>query len=198
MKKFLIFLGVLAIIVIGSFLKFKSVYNKLVIADEGTKKMFSQIETVLQRRFDLIPNLVSTVKGYAEHEKEVFQGIAEARASVGKVTMDMSKVIGNKDMMAQYAKSQSTLGGALQKLLMVQERYPDLKADKQFLNLQHELSGSENRISVARQRYNDAVGEINTMRRFMIARMIAGMMGIEEHVYYKADEGAQSAPTVNF
>jgi LemA protein len=198
MKIFLIILGVIVAMALSLFFMYKGMYNRLVTLDEQTRQAFGQIETTLQRRNDLIPNLVSTVKGYAAHESKVFQDIAEARASVGKTTIDASKIIGNKEMMTKYANAQSTLGGALQKLLMVQERYPDLKANKQFLNLQHELAGTENRITVARQRYNDAVGAVNKARRQLITSIVAAQLGIEEQAYFKAEEKAQTVPAVAF
>ena len=198
MKIFLIILGVIVAMALSLFFMYKGMYNRLVTLDEQTRQAFGQIETTLQRRNDLIPNLVSTVKGYAAHESKVFQDIAEARASVGKTTIDASKIIGNKEMMTKYANAQSTLGGALQKLLMVQERYPDLKANQQFLNLQHELAGTENRITVARQRYNDAVGAVNKARRQLITSIVAAQLGIEEQAYFKAEEKAQTVPAVAF
>ena len=198
MKIFLIIFGVIVAMALSLFFMYKGMYNRLVTLDEQTRQAFGQIETTLQRRNDLIPNLVSTVKGYAAHESKVFQDIALARASVGKTTIDPSKIIGNKEMMTKYANAQSTLGGALQKLLMVQERYPDLKANKQFLNLQHELAGTENRITVARQRYNDAVGAVNKARRQLITSIVAAQLGIEEQAYFKAEEKAQTVPAVAF
>lgn len=163
-------------------------YNSIVTLNENVSTAWSQVENVLQRRLDLIPNLVNTVKGYAAHEKDVFIQVTEARSKVGGATTKDDKIDANNQ-----------LTQALSKLMLVVERYPDLKANQNFLALQDELAGTENRIAVERKRYNDAVREYNTYVRRFPANIIAGMFGYQkEDKYFKADEGAKTAPKVEF
>jgi LemA protein len=162
-------------------------YNSLVTLDEETKKAYAQVDVVLQRRFDLIPNLVETVKGYAAHEKEVLMGVTEARSRVGSA-QNIGERVG----------AQNELSSALARLLVVVENYPQLKADQNFLALQDELAGTENRISVERRRYNEAATEYNKRIRKVPANIIAGMFGFERAVLLEAPEGAQTAPKVEF
>lgn len=162
-------------------------YNSLVNLDEETKKAYAQIEVVLQRRFDLIPNLVETVKGYAAHEREVLMGVTEARARVGQA-QSVNERIG----------AQNELGSALARLLVVVENYPQLKADQNFLALQDELAGTENRISVERRRYNQAATEYNKRIRRVPANIIAGMFGFERASLLEAPAGAAEPPKVDF
>ena len=159
--------------------------NYLVELDENTKKAWAQVESQLQRRLDLIPNLVSTVKGYAKHEEQVLTEVTKARASVAGASSVAEKISSNNQ-----------LTSALSRLLVVVERYPDLKANQNFLALQDELAGSENRISVARQRYNEAAQLYNATRRKIPYSFFAG--GFPEAEYYKAAEAAKDAPKVTF
>jgi len=188
MKKKWIIVGivVLAVIIIVGSLMGK--YNALVTLNESVETAWSQVENVLQRRNDLIPNLVNTVKGYAAQEQKVFIDVAEARSKVGGATTVPEKVAANNQLTA-----------ALGRLMLVVERYPDLKSNQNFLALQDELAGTENRIAVERKRYNDSVKAYNVFVRRFPNNMIAGMFGYsKEDVYFKADEGAEKAPAVDF
>jgi len=191
MKKAWIIGGIVALLAIiclsfGSCVAGK--YNQIVTLNESVSNAWAQVENVLQRRNDLIPNLVNVVQGYATHEQATFQRVAEARASLGKATTVPQKVEANNLMTA-------ALGG----LMLVVERYPDLKANQNFMALQDELAGTENRIAVERMRYNDAVKAYNTYVRVFPGNLIAGMFGYaRENVYFKADEGAKTAPKVEF
>ncbi len=169
------------------FLYLFSVYNNLVKAEENVKSKWSQVENQLQRRADLIPNLVNTVKGYAKHEKDIFEKLAEAR----------SKLI-NSSTVEDKAKANDELSSALSRLLAIVENYPDLKANQTFITLMDELSGTENRIAVARKDYNDAVRSYNTKIKVFPNVIIARMFGFEEMEYFKAEAEAQKAPTVDF
>jgi LemA protein len=162
-------------------------YNGLVTLDEETKKAYAQVDVVLQRRFDLIPNLVETVKGYAAHEKEVLMGVTEARSRVGSA-QSISERVG----------AQNELSSALARLLVVVENYPQLKADQNFLALQDELAGTENRISVERRRYNETATEYNKRIRKVPANIIAGMFGFERAELLEAPTGAETPPKVEF
>lgn len=166
-------------------LPFMGLRNRLVELEEGTKREWSQVENQLQRRMDLIPNLVETVKGYAAHEQEVLTEVTRARASVGGASTPAEKIDANNQ-----------LTGALSRLLVVVERYPDLKANVNFLNLQDELAGTENRISVERRRYNEAVNTFNATRRKFPYFLLAGEFN--EAPYFQATEGAKEAPKVKF
>jgi LemA protein len=167
---------------------FASAYNKLVTYDEGIKSAWAQVENVLQRRNDLIPNLVNTVKGYAKHEKEIFEDVANARAALLN-----AKSIDDK------AKAAGTLDSAVGRLLAIAENYPQLKANESFNALMDELAGTENRISVERKRYNDIVQLYNTSVRRFPANIIAGFFGFKEkEIYFKAEEKAKQVPEVKF
>jgi LemA protein len=177
---------VLAAVVIGGWLV--SINNRLVGLDERMKTQWSQVETVLQRRFDLIPNLVNTVKGYAAHEKEILERVTELRSQWGA-----AKTVADK------AQAAGELEGVLSRLLIVAERYPDLKADQQFRDLQVQLEGTENRIAVERQRYNEAVQAYNTAVRQFPGSVVAGFRGFApSEAYFEAAKGAEEAPTVDF
>ncbi|HEX7057313.1 MAG TPA: LemA family protein [Bacilli bacterium] len=176
--------GVLVVILILSSV---SAYNGMVTAQTNVDKQFSQIENTLQRRADLIPNLVNTVKGYAAHEKEVLQSIADAR----------SKLVG-ANTPAQMAAADSELSSALSRLLVVVENYPDLKADKEFTRLMDELSGTENRIAVARKDYNDAVEQYNLKIRRFPGSLFASMFGFAPRDFFKSQPGAEKVPEVKF
>lgn len=193
----LIVVGVLlllALLVIGWGV---SVYNKLVTLDEGVRAAWSQVENQYQRRYDLIPNLVETVKGYAKQEREVLIGVTEARASVGQLKVT-PEILRDPKAFAQFQQAQDGLGTALSRLLVVVEKYPDLKSNENFRDLQAQLEGTENRIAVARMQYNEKVQLYNTTIRRFPASIIAGMMGFSEVQYFKAATGSEQAPRIQF
>lgn len=169
---------------------FVGIYNTLQIADESVSSNWAQVNNQLQRRNDLIPNLVQTVKGYAAHENEVFTNVAEAR----------SKLAGslNSDDVKAVQKNTTELNNALSRLLVLVERYPQLKADKNFMALQDELAGTENRIAVARRDYNESVRILNARIRTFPTSLVAGITGIKSRDYFEAAEGASTAPAVSF
>lgn len=201
-KKFLV--GCLAvvgiIIVIALILYFYGVgiYNKMVTLDEGVKEKWSQVENVYQRRFDLIPNLVETVKGYAEHEQETFAMVTEARAKAGGTFNISEEVLNDPAMFAKFQEAQSGLGSALQRLLVVMENYPELKANQNFLALQDQLEGTENRIATERKRFNETARLYNTFIKQFPRVILANMFGFTEKQYFQATEGADIAPQVEF
>lgn len=203
MKKFWLFgcLGVLVFLlilglIVGSY--FKSNYNKMVQLDENVKEKWSQVENVYQRRFDLIPNLVATVKGYAEHEKDTFKAVTEARAKAGGTFNIGDKVLSDPLAFQQFQQAQSGLGGALSRLMVVMEKYPELKANENFMSLQSQLEGTENRIAVERKRFNEAAKTYNVFIKLFPKNFIANMFGFKEKPYFKSDEGAKKAPKVEF
>ncbi len=174
-----------------------STYNTLVSLDEGVTGAWSQVENVYQRRQDLIPNLVETVKGYAAHERETLQAVVEARSKATSIQMS-PEMLGNAEQFAKFDAAQGALSSALSRLMVVVEKYPDLKANQNFLALQTQLEGTENRIAVERRRYNEMVQAYNTKRRRFLARLIASIGGFEEKTYFKAQAGAEVAPQVKF
>jgi len=188
------------VIIIGLILVFSGIgiYNEMVRLDEGVKEKWSQVENVYQRRLDLIPNLVETVKGYAAHERETFQAVTEARSKVGGVMNVPGQALANPEMFQQFQQAQAAMSSALQRLMVVVERYPDLKANENFLNLQSQLEGTENRIAVERKRFNEAAREFNTYIRKFPKNILANMFGFREKPYFKAQEGADIAPKVKF
>jgi LemA protein len=171
-------------------------YNGLVTSEEGVNTQWANVEGSYQRRNDLIPNLVSTVKGYAEFEKSTLIGVIEQRASATKMTIDPKNL--TPEMMQKFQANQQGLSQALGKLMVVVEKYPDLKANQNFLQLQAQLEGTENRISVERRNYNETAKIYNTSRRGFPTIIIANMFGFLEKPYFKADEGADKAPKVEF
>lgn len=171
-------------------------YNGLVSMDEGVQNKWADVETQYQRRADLIPNLVNTVKGYAAHEKETLEGVVKARSEATSVKVDPEKM--TAEQMAQYQKAQNGVSSALSKLLLVVEKYPDLKANQNFLELQSQLEGTENRITVARRDFNGVAKEYNTAIRKFPKNILAGMFGFEKKTYFEAQEGAEKAPEVQF
>jgi LemA protein len=197
-KTGLIVLAVIAVIAIGAYGSFKKAYNTMVSMEEGVKGQWAQVENVYQRRLDLIPNLVATVKGYAAHESDVFTGIAEARSKAGGVMNISDEVLKDPEAFKRFQQAQGELGSALQRLLVVTENYPELKANENFLSLQTQLEGTENRISVERGRFNDAVKAHNVYIREFPRSIIANMAGFREKPYFTAAEGADAAPTVSF
>lgn len=191
MKKW-IWIGVVAVVVIF----FYATYNGFVNKEEGLKTAWSNVETQYQRRADLIPNLVNTVKGYAAHESQTFEVVTEARAKATSINLSADDLTPGK--LAEFQQAQAQVRSALGRLIAVSESYPDLKANQNFLELQAQLEGTENRIAVARTRFNDATRQYNvTIRRFP-ANLIAGMFGFDQKAYFAAEEGAQTVPEVKF
>lgn len=171
-------------------------YNSMVTLEEGVDAAWSQVENVYQRRADLIPNLVATVKGYAEHEQETFKAVTEARSKVNNINLE--GIVNDPETMRNFQAAQSGLSGALSKLMVVQERYPDLKANQNFLDLQTQLEGTENRITVERNRFNKVAQGYNTTIRQFPGSIYAGMFGFERKAYFEAESGAETAPEVSF
>lgn len=171
-------------------------YNSLVTMEEETVGGWADVEVQYQRRADLIPNLVATVKGYASHEKEVLLGITEARAKVGSVKLDATNL--TQENLAVFQKAQSGLSSALSRLLMVSERYPNLKANENFLQLTAQLEGTENRIAVARKRYNDTAVTYNAAIRKIPRVIFAKIFGFDKVAVFQSDEGAEKATEVSF
>ncbi|MFM1875026.1 MAG: hypothetical protein RL266_763 [Bacteroidota bacterium] len=171
-------------------------YNSMVEKQEAVTAQWSQVENVYQRRADLIPNLVSTVKGYAEFEQETLTAVVEARAKATSINVDPSKLDANS--IQQFQAAQDGLSSALARLMVVVEKYPDLKANQNFLELQSQLEGTENRITVERKKFNEAAQDYNTYIRKFPNNMIAGMFDFEKMDYFEAKEGAEEAPKVEF
>jgi LemA protein len=190
-------LGVIAVIVIGAFLWGMGIYNGLVRSDEGVRSAWSQVESQYQRRADLIPNLVETVKGFAAQEKSVLLGVTEARAKVSQITVT-KEVLEDPEAFSKFQAAQDQFSSAISRLLAVAENYPTLKSNENFLALQTQLEGTENRITVERQRFNTTVQEYNIRIRTFPASFVAGMTGFKEKQYFKAKEGAENAPQVKF
>jgi LemA protein len=175
----------------------RSTFNSFVSLDEGVRSAWAQVENQYQRRYDLIPNLVNTVKGYAEHESEVFEKVAEARSSVGKLQVT-PEILNDPQAFEKFQQAQTGLSSALSRLLAVAENYPQLKANENFLQLQAQLEGTENRIAVERQRFNQVVQEYNTRVRMFPATLFAGMFGFGQKQYFQAEAKAEKAPQVKF
>jgi LemA protein len=186
-KTTLIVIGIVLLVILIPFGYLKGTYNSLVRMDEGIKGAWAQVENQLQRRYDLIPNYVETVKGYAKHEKEVFLKVTEARSKVAGAGAISEKIAANKE-----------LSSALARLLLVVERYPDLKANANFIRLQDELAGTENRISVERRRFNEAVKVYNMKIRSFPTNFIAGMFGFEKATFFEVPKEKQEVPKVKF
>lgn len=171
-------------------------YNSLVNQDESVQNAWANVETQYQRRADLIPNLVNTVKGYATHERSTLEGVVKARSAATQVKVDPANLTPEK--LAQYQKAQGDVSAALGRLLMITENYPQLKANENFLELQAQLEGTENRINVARKDFNDAAKTYNVSLRRFPKNIIAGMFGFEKKSYFEAEQGAEKAPEVKF
>ena len=187
-KKTLIIVAIIVVVLAGILYSFfKGTYNQFVSLDEGVKSSWAQVENQLQRRYDLIPNLVETVKGYAKQEQEVLVAVTNARAKVGGATTVPDKIGANNE-----------LSGALSRLLVVVERYPELKSNENFLRLQDELAGTENRIAVERRRYNETVQAYNVAVRSFPANLLAGMYGFAQATFFEAPAAAKAAPQVKF
>jgi len=193
---------ILAVIVFGAY--FVSVRNNLVGLDEQVNQQWAQVESQYQRRFDLIPNLVRTVQGAADFEKSTLEAVVNARARVGQVAAPAggpptaSSLPDNPAAMEQFANAQAGLSGALSRLLVVVERYPELKANQNFLELQSQLEGTENRIAVERGRYNETAQQFNTAVRRFPANLVANISGFKQKAYFRGTPGSEQAPDVNF
>jgi LemA protein len=186
-KAVLIVLAVIAVIAIGIIMYGVGQYNHVIAMDEQVKSQWAQVENQLKRRYDLIPNLVETVKGYAKHEKELFENIANARTKYFQAATVKDKI-----------QASQQLEGVLSRLLMLQESFPQLKANESFLKLQDSLEGTENRIAVERKRYNDDVRTLNTYRRTVFGRFFASLAGVNEAQYYEIPQAEKEAPKVKF
>ena len=190
------FLSVIIIIAIACVIYGINTNNKIVTAEESVNSQWAKVENQYQRRADLIPNLVNTVKGYASHEKETLDAVISARAKATQITIDPTNL--NETSLHKYQKAQGELSQALGRLLAVTENYPDLKANQNFLELQAQLEGTENRISTERTRYTDSVKEYNTLISKFPASIIASMNGFEKNTQFEAEAGAERAPEVKF
>lgn len=173
-----------------------STYNGLVEKQESVETAWSQVENVYQRRADLVPNLVNTVKGYAAHEKETLEAVLSARAKATQMTVNVEDL--SEENIKKYQEAQGELQQAMGRLMMITENYPDLKANENFLSLQAQLEGTENRITVERQKFNDTAKTYNTAVRKFPTNIIAGMFDFEKKGYFEAQEGAEKAPEVKF
>ena len=173
-----------------------SAYNNLVVAQESVTTEWANVESQYQRRADLIPNLVSTVKGYAAHEQETFEAVVSARAKATQMTVDADNLTPEK--LQEFQAAQGEVGAALGRLLMITENYPELKANQNFMALQEQLEGTENRIQVARQKFNLTAKTYNTNIRRFPTNILAGMFGFDAKAYFEAEIGADKAPTVEF
>ncbi|MBP3318340.1 MAG: LemA family protein [Alistipes sp.] len=191
MKK-IIFAAIVAMLSLSSC----STYNNMVTLDEAVKTSWSNVETQYQRRADLIPNLVSTVKGYASHEQSTLQAVVDARAKATSINLTMDDI--TPERMAEYQKAQSAVTSALGRLIAVSENYPELKANQNFLELQAQLEGTENRITVARKEFNQTTQAYNVAVRRFPANIVAMIFGFDQKPYYEADETAATAPKVEF
>jgi len=202
MKKLLIALlivfALLIVVSITAVFKYIAFYNSAQTLKVEVQNHFAEIDNQLNRRFDLIPNLVETVKGYASHERETLESVTQARAKVGGMINISENVLNDPELFAKYQDAQNSLGSALQRLMVVQERYPELKANENFIRLQDELAGTENRITVARKRYNDAVTVFNKKLVIFPNNIYAGIAGIQQAQFFKAPDEAQTAPQVKF
>lgn len=191
-KTLIIILAVIAVFAIWAV----STYNSLVGEQQKVEEAWAQVENVYQRRADLIPNLVETVKGYAKHEKETLEGVIQARANATSVKVDANTL--DEASMKKFQDAQGELGSALSRLLVVQERYPDLKANENFKELQAQLEGTENRITVERKNFNEIARSYNTSVKTFPKNIFAGMFGFQAKPYFQAQAGADKAPKVSF
>ncbi|NCB18011.1 MAG: LemA family protein [Bacteroidia bacterium] len=196
LSKGIITLLVIAGIALVAFMWVKNSYNKMVLQEEQVTTAWAQVENVYQRRADLIPNLVATVKGYASHESKTLEAVVNARAKATQTTIDPTNM--TAETMARFQSAQGELSQALSRLMVVVEQYPDLKANQNFLELQAQLEGTENRITVERQKFNETARLYNTTIRQFPKNIFAGMFGFERKAYFEANEGAQNAPVVEF
>lgn len=197
-KTWIIVIAVIPVIAIIAVIAiyFTSTYNSMVAQEEAVSTAWSNVENQYQRRSDLIPNLVNTVKGYAAHEKETFDAVVSARAKATQTTVSIDDLTPEK--MQAYQRAQGEVGSALSRLLAVTENYPELKANENFKELQAQLEGTENRISVERRKFNETARGYNTAIRKFPRNIVAGMFGFEKHPYFEAEEGSEKAPEVKF
>ena len=193
-RKGWIILAVVAVVVLGAYSWLKGSYNDMVSRSEAATAQLGNIENQYQRRADLIPNLVSTVKGYAAHEQNTLEQVVEARAKATQTRIDVNDAAA----MARFDQAQGELSSALSRLMAISERYPDLKANQNFLELQAQLEGTENRINVARTNFNNAAKNFNTAIRRFPKNILAGLFGFEKRAYFEAAEGSEQAPKVEF
>jgi len=196
MKKSWIIIGVIIIAVVILFRLFVSPYNNMVKMEEGVTSQWAQVENVYQRRADLIPNLVNTVKGYATFEKETLTQVIEARSRATQVTVNPANL--TPEALQQFQQAQGGLSSALSRLMVVVERYPELKANQSFLELQAQLEGSENRIAVERNKFNETVLRYNAYIRSFPNNIVASIFNFEKKPYFEADKGAEKVPEVKF
>jgi LemA protein len=196
MKKGWIVIIVIVILLIIIYSSIKSTYNGMVTKSEDVNSQWGNVENVYQRRSDLIPNLVNTVKGYAAHERETLTGVIEARAKATSVTLKAEDL--NPANLQKFQEAQSGLSSALAKLMVVVERYPDLKANQNFLELQAQLEGTENRIANERRKFNESARDYNVYIKSFPKNIFAGMFGFESKPYFESEKGAEKAPKVEF
>jgi LemA protein len=197
MKTVLIVLGVIVLILVIGFASLFGVYNGFVTAEQGVNEKWAQVQNVYQRRADLIPNLVETVKGFAAQEKTVLEAVTQARASASGIKAT-PELLNDPVAFKKFQDAQNQLGGALSRLLVTVERYPELKSNQNFLALQSQLEGTENRITVERMRFNETVRDYNTKIKLMPGALVAGMMGFKEKAFFEAAPGSETAPKVKF
>lgn len=199
-KKFLIGLGVVVVLGFLLYSFFSGNYNKLVGLDEGVKQAWAEVQNNYQRRADLIPNLVATVKGAADFERETLESVIEARANATRpeINVDTDKLLNDPQAFQRFQQAQDNLTSALSRLLVVVERYPELKANQNYLDLQTQLEGTENRITTARRRFNETVQGFNSTARTFPTNIIAGIFGFNQKPYFEASAEAQQAPKVDF
>ena len=195
-KRGYIVLAVVVALVLILFFWIKGMYNSMVRMDENVSQAWAQVENVYQRRADLIPNLVATVKGYAEHESETLESVIAARSRATQVTVDPSEL--SEEEIAEFQEAQGELGAALGRLLLLTENYPDLKASRNFSELQAQLEGTENRIATERMKYNETARAYNTSVRSFPKNIIASIFDFSTKGYFKASDGAENAPKVEF
>ncbi|MBS4059713.1 MAG: LemA family protein [Bacteroidetes bacterium] len=196
MKKSIIIIAVLALLVFAFYGFFKNTYNTMVQNGEQVESQWAQVENVYQRRADLIPNLVNTVKGFAAQEQDVLIGVVEARAKATSVNLNAENL--TEANMQAFQQAQDGLSGALSRLMVVVEKYPDLKSNQNFLELQSQLEGTENRITVERMKFNETTRTYNTYIKSFPQTMLAGMFGFEERPYFEAAQGSEKPPVVDF
>ncbi|MDX1386825.1 MAG: LemA family protein [bacterium] len=199
MKKGVVFIGILVLLAIIAGMWFVKTRNQMVEMEEKVNESWSQVENVYQRRLDLIPNLVATVKGYASHERETLEAVIQARANATKISgQALQNALNDPQSFAKFQQAQGALSSALSKLMVVVERYPELKANKNFLELQAQLEGTENRIAVERRRFNEVAKVFNVKIRRWPDSFVASLTGFFQRPYFSAEVGAEKAPTVDF
>jgi LemA protein len=197
MGKALGVIAVLALLVVGVLAWGVGVNNRLVASEQSVNEKWAQVQNQYQRRADLVPNLVETVKGFAAQEREVLEAVTRARASASAIQLT-PELLNDPAALRRFQQAQSELGGALGRLLVTVERYPELKSNQNFLTLQSQLEGTENRIAVERQRFNEAVREYNTLVRALPGSLVAGLRGFREKAFFEAAPGSEAAPKVKF